>query len=334
MKKGIRFLGWVLCFCCLLLLMGVKGARAEITVQSNLSGQNFINHNGVQREYYVYQPADLKFPARTMIILHGGGGNAKGLYVEASLRDLAQTYGWLLLFPQGINNSWNSSIYPTAVNGTVTTADDLGFLKQLIGLTVQQGYTESDAVVMTGASRGGLMTTRFACDESLLLAGFGIGIATQNYENPCNPQQNLQAFFLNGTVDPLMPFNGRIDRSRDTEHVVGTLSVAQLISIWTQVNRCQGDPMIHRQEPLNDCHPPSRWAKTTQDITTLELHDYETCSKPIRQFVVYGMGHTWPKGSACLPESPDCNLLRRTYQLDADAAMFEYFDNIGKPAQA
>ncbi len=311
MTKGIRFL----LFTMMLLASCFAGGRAEANPQ-------FIEHDGQQRDYYVFQPPRLALPARTMVILHGGQGTAEGLFNTPELRELANEYKWLLIMPQGVERTWNSSYLPLEAKGAVSTADDVGFLQALINKHVQDGFTKSNSVVMTGASRGGLMTSRFACDHGTFLAGFGLGIGNHHLENPCNPPKPLQAFFMHGSEDKIMDFNGRVDAARrDKSKTVGILSVNEVVNIWTTANRCQGEPRVGFVDNV------------PEDQTSLEYRDFQSCLQPTRQIVGVGMGHTWPNGKPVPPPSKwGERIFGKTFARSAETSInreiFQFFDNI------
>ena len=72
--------------------------------------------------------------------------------------------------------------------------------------------TESlvDRVYVAGASNGGMMALRLACERTGRLAAVAVVIANQPWPQVerCRPTVPLPLILINGTDDPLMPWGG------------------------------------------------------------------------------------------------------------------------------
>ena len=71
-----------------------------------------LSHDGLERKYLIYSPlltnADSgKRPL--LFVLHGGGGTHRGMVrlTKKRFNELADRDGFFVVYPQGIDKSWN-----------------------------------------------------------------------------------------------------------------------------------------------------------------------------------------------------------------------------------
>lgn len=237
--------------------------------------------NNFDRYYYVIRPGNTTKPLRAMMFLHGGGGNAESI-ANKKLHEYITKRNWVAIVPSGINRTWDSSYRPDLINNSsqgVSRAGDVAFLNAVIETEVNDGTIKRESIVMNGFSRGGLMTSRFACDSGKSLAGFALGAAQQHWENECPNPKAMPAWFFNGTEDKWMPYRGTVKRRRGVE--IGIRSVDYTVNYWSSINGCTE---FTTQKIDNN---PS-------DGTLVEVRTGKNCkSSPIQQFIVQGGGHTW-----------------------------------------
>jgi polyhydroxybutyrate depolymerase len=187
-----------------------------------------------------------------VLLLHGGGGNASGLWARDDGRAwqrLADEHGLLLLLPEGrpdpgLNNAhhWNDCrsniIAPAATSG----ADDVGFLRTLVGWAGNRWSIDEDRVYATGASNGGMMSFRLAMEASNLVAAVAPVIANMPEPSECRgPTRAVPVLIMNGTEDPLMPWGGGCVAGSSCAR--GTVrSTDASVALWVGVNRTRSGP--------------------------------------------------------------------------------------------
>ncbi len=92
----------------LLLLTGLLVACVQGSVETpgvGVMARQTIQHDGLEREYFIYLPADYESGAEYPVVffLHGYGGSATGTEAETTngLNRYAAEYGYIMVYPQG-----------------------------------------------------------------------------------------------------------------------------------------------------------------------------------------------------------------------------------------
>lgn len=249
------------------------------------------------REYMVYDPRAGKPSVATkrpmVIVLHGGGGTAKK-FAEAkneatSFSHLADTADFLAVYPQGIDKNWNDGRDVAHIPAHATGVDDVGFISALIDRMVAMQNVDPARVYVTGPSNGGFMSNRLACDLSDKIAAVGIVIATmqENVLPKCKPSHPVSVLIMNGTEDPLVPFDGgsvRVGKRGKSRGEV--LSTAQTFDFWLAQAGYKGKGEDIPLTALPDVDP--------DDKTRVYLQQYKGDAAEVRLYTIQGGGHTWP----------------------------------------
>jgi len=170
------------------------------------------------RRYHVYAPPRTPGELRPLVlVLHGNGANADQLLgLEGNA---APTRRWLdiglrervfLVFPFGIATDggepgWNDC---RGDNLTNPSSDDVSFLVGLVDQLTGQGVDRS-RVFANGASNGGMMSLRLAIERPDVFRAVAPVIAAMPAVSECPaPTRPVSVLFINGTRDPLVPFDG------------------------------------------------------------------------------------------------------------------------------
>lgn len=208
-----------------------------------------LQFGGQARTYLAQVPKGAKGPLPVIVLLHGGTETAEDAWKETSLPTLAASQNFILVAPQGVDKHWNDGRGNTIAGDAASTADDVGFLKALIAQTVQRDGGDAKAVFMVGASNGGFMTMRFACDAADLLRGAANVVSNlpQDTASNCRPAKALPWLSINGMKDPVIPFLGQAagTKNRKGEPQPALLSADATFSFWADRNKC-GRPVVQR----------------------------------------------------------------------------------------
>jgi polyhydroxybutyrate depolymerase len=276
----------------LLLFHTVTGISAEENTELNKT----LLHEGKKRTYYIHLPPGFKKekPAPLVIALHGGGGNARSLDLLASrgtLRTAADKRGIVLVFPDALNKEWWDG--REKIPGRGGKRDDVGFISKLIDEMIKAYGIDPERVYVTGMSNGGFMSIRLAMDLSEKIAAIAPVVAQipKNLEKK-RPKLPISVMIINGTKDPIVPFDGghvrlfKLGRSRGE-----ILSAADSIEIFRDHNHCAKTPEISKVED-----------KDPKDGATVEIEKY-TGGKLGTEVIlvkVIGGSHAWPNGKRYL----------------------------------
>ncbi len=116
-----------------------------------------IEFGGVEREYYVRLPANF-VEGKTywpLVVVHGGGGNGRSYFLASGIRSVADEIGLeaIVISPSFSNTDFPASRFPVLGEGA--------FLKSVLE-DLRGQYALQPKILLTGYSRGGQFTHRFA----------------------------------------------------------------------------------------------------------------------------------------------------------------------------
>jgi polyhydroxybutyrate depolymerase len=257
-----------------------------------------IEHGGYMRELILHVPKNHEqLNAIPLVIaLHGGGGTAKGMIrlTLARFNELADMYGFIAVYPEGLGKSWNDGREDPISYAHKNNIDDIGFLSKIIQQTVKQYHADPNAVFVTGISNGGFMCMRVSrelADQVKAVAPVcaTIPVATQDLHS-ASPAMNV--LLINGTDDPLVPYSGGDVQvlGKKRGRVISTDETIELFRLRTG---CSDNPHI---EEFTDKDPEDGTRAIRYTYTNAETGDKVVLLK------MTGAGHTWPGGWQYLAE--------------------------------
>lgn len=229
-------------------------------------------HNGISRSFTVFRPdgppAGTKLPL--LLALHGFTQSGPQMMNYSLFNNLASQQQFMVVYPNGINTSWN--VGQSGNSG----ADDVGFLMALID-TLDQWYgVNLQRVYACGFSNGGFMSFRLACEASNRIAAIATvaGTMTVNTFNACAPTRPVPVLHIHGTNDLLVGYNGSS----------GFKSVMEGMAFWTAFNQCPTDP-----ETIN-------LPDLVAEGSIVQQMTWQPCvqNSVVRHLKVINGGHTWP----------------------------------------
>ena len=256
-----------------------------------------LSHDGLERRYILYQP-DLNTghsDARPLLmVLHGGGGTNRGMLrlTKGRFNELADRDGFFVVYPQGIDKSWNDG-RPDKISGAHRKGvDDVGFLRVLIDHLIVRYPIDSKRIFVTGISNGGLMSYQLGCSLPDIIRAIAPVTAQipAAIEPLCQSESAVSLAVFNGTADPLVPYDGgQITVFRRQRGAV--LSTAETIRIWRRKNRCSPQAVTTELPDVAD------------DGTRVIKIEYSRCKNgsKVVLYRIEGGGHTWPDGRQYLP---------------------------------
>lgn len=212
-----------------------------------------LRHEEVDRDFgwYVGSGAGVGL-SPVVLLLHGGGGNASQVWTGddgQAWRRIADDHGLILLLPEGRSDPgtvdahhWNDCRSNIVEPSASSRADDAGFLRAVVGWAADRWPVDLDRVYVTGASNGGMMSFRLAMEASNLIAAAAPIIANMPEPSECRgPSRAIPMLIMNGTEDPLMPWNGGCVAGARCER--GTVrSTDATVEFWMNVNHTDPQP--------------------------------------------------------------------------------------------
>ncbi len=254
-------------------------------------------HGGRTRTYGLFVPPmhDSQREALLLVVLHGGGGKASGIeqMTRGHFNTLAARDNAIVVYPDAVGGNWRDG-RTTGKRAGDEPVDDVGFLSALVEDLIVHQHIDRRRIYVTGASNGGLMAHRLACEKADLFAGIAPVMAAMGAEVAarCAPSKPVAVLAINGTEDPLIPYGGTTVHFR-SEYLGDRLTVPATIDRWVALDACSG--------PTHETALPNR---DPDDHTTIRRETHGLCraGTAVELYTVDGGGHTWPGGEPYLTE--------------------------------
>jgi polyhydroxybutyrate depolymerase len=264
-----------------------------LTVAAHADTRHELRWKGQTRDYYLHEPALHTRLSPLVVVMHGGGGGARGIGRFTHFSRLADREGFLVSYPDGIDRHWNDGRGQTDV-------DDVGFIRAMIA---EIPGVDHRRVYVTGISNGAIMTNRLAVEASDLFAA--AAPVAGNLPVGMHPRHELPMLIINGTDDPLVPYGG----GQVGKNSVPVQSVTSTVAAWCRADGCADAP---RTQSLPDLDPNDgcRVTRSTYGKGQVQL------------LSINGGGHTWPGGTQYLPKTLIGNVCR---DFDAAEVIWDFF---------
>ncbi len=182
-----------------------------------------INIGNITREYNLFVP-DTTVNSPIVILLHGYGNTSNniigldtnGVYdstIVAPYRpwlSIAKKNNLILFIPNGYATDstmgWNDCRGDATGN---SEEDDVLFMRTTVDFLVNTYQADSTRVYANGTSNGGHMCIRLAQEAPEKIAAFASIVASNAVNSECtHSTMPVSALFMNGTSDPLCPYQG------------------------------------------------------------------------------------------------------------------------------
>lgn len=200
-----------------------------------------IDVKGATRTYVAQLPA--KRPAPLVIVLHGKTQRGADMVTRTAWPQVAKREGFAVVFPDGLNHAWADARTKAgpALRDPPPGTDDVAFIAKLVEKLVANGTADPKGVYVAGISNGGAMAMTLACARADLFAAAASVIMnlTDEAAVTCHPSRPLPMLLMNGTADPLVPYEG--GRGSSYFAVDGFWSTEETLAFWRKLNGCEID---------------------------------------------------------------------------------------------
>lgn len=233
-----------------------------------------LTSNQLTRSIRIHFPSSTSNTAGKPLVINMHGYSSDALQQEfyARMNEVADREGFLVVYPDGINNAWNVG-WPFG-----SPADDVKFMSDIIDYMVQTYQIDGSKVYACGMSNGGFMSYYLACHLSEKIAAIASvtgSMVPRNFD-VCKPEVYMPILEIHGTKDDVVPYQGLDPIAAPIEDV---------IQFWVENNGCSVSPQVYEFPNTN-----------ITDNTTSTKYTYRNCNDNVEvQFIVVDNGgHTWP----------------------------------------
>jgi polyhydroxybutyrate depolymerase len=295
----IRFIAFLLVLTC-------TGAASAETIKV-----------GQTTRHYTAQLPELKL-APLVIVLHGNTQTGADMITRTAWPTVARRENFAVVLPDGLNHSW-ADLRPNNLRaGRVPPhgTDDVAFITKLVEKFIADGRADPKRIYITGISNGGAMTMTLVCKRADLFAAAGSVIMnlTEQAASACHPSRPVPILMMNGTADPLIPYNGGRGTSRFAAD--GFWSADKTLAFWRKTNGCDAKT-------------------TTTDLADTDTADRSTVTRidsncPVgRDVVLYRVndgGHRMPgSADARFPRLANTFLGPQNHDIDGAETIWAFF---------
>ena len=270
-------------------LTGVSAAKAAGLVQIT----NFGN-NPTDLDMYVYVPANVQANPPILLALHQCTGSGPGFYSSTAFASLADEYGFIVIYPSATRSGscWDvSSSQALTRNGG---SDPVG-LMSMITYVEQNYHGNSNAVYVTGASSGAMMTNVMLADYPDVFKAGAAFMGVPYYCFYTGTVDGWNSACADGQVSMTAPAWGNLARNADpgysgsrprmevwhgtADTTLNYNNFGQEILQWTNV-------LGVSSTPTTTSTPESGWTETT--------YGGSGTMPPVEGISIAGAGHVLP----------------------------------------
>jgi len=293
--------------------------------QTGLFVNNAIVVEGKTRTYDYYVPSGLSSSRRPLVfLLHGGGSKPDDLTGESGFispylvwMDIADREKFILVYPEGSINprgelGWNDCRADTTNNPSL---NDVDFIDALIDKMSHSFTIDSNRIYASGTSNGGHMVIRLALELSNKIAAIA-SVAAAMPGVACNsPSRPISVLFMNGTSDPLLPFEG----GEVAPNIGGrgtVLSADESVNIWVRFNQTDSTSAITNFPDID-----------TEDSSTVHKATYSNGIEgtQVALYEITGGGHVEPSIREQYSSILELSLGKQNHDIEMADEIWKFF---------
>lgn len=265
----------------------------DITAQNYLTISGVKGQQGNDRQYKVHVPPGYSpaTPMPVLFCLHGLFQNAVMFCLDTGVawNSKSDAEGFILVMPNGYQNSWNGG---TCCGAAATAGlDDVSLMRAIFAEVATHLNVDPHRVYATGLSNGGYLSYRLACEASDIFVAIapaagavgttaiggavdgGLPVINSTSDlRSCTPMHPVSVLDIHGTADPLVAYSVQ----------------APSLAIWSLANNCS--------TMTSPASIPTSWGDTTcvthSGCPTSPRIEVTGCT-------VQGGGHCWFGSSDC-----------------------------------
>ena len=197
---------------------------------------NFL-HNGLDREYIYYAPANIQPDAPLVFVAHGFTGSAEGIMNYCGMNTVADQNGFAVCYPQGTSDSWGDNFWNVGYDfHSGVTVDDVGFIVSLASYLQSTYQLSTVNTFFTGMSNGGELCYLLACEVPNVFRAFApvAGTIFPNglTNNICSPTLPVPIFETHGRNDNVTLIEG----DSFDQYWGPYLAIDTIINFWVNQN--------------------------------------------------------------------------------------------------
>ena len=243
-------------------------------------------HDGNDREYIVYIPAsyDGSTSYPLLFSFHGGGGISSDFINVNDMRPIADTAGFIAIYPQAATDPEDGSF--SWLHKSPTTHNDIFFVEAIIDTLSNQYMIDNNRVYACGYSEGGIFSYELGCRLNNRIAAFSSVSGSMLVDAFRDSYYNLGFCSPHPTAVLLIPgTNDMSPHSTYSGFQPYYMSADEITTYWSNYNNTDINPIISQLPNINSF-----------DGSTVERRVWENGDNCVRveELKVINGDHDWP----------------------------------------
>jgi polyhydroxybutyrate depolymerase len=174
-----------------------------------------LDVDGTTRTYLTYVPGGTAKGVPVVLVMHGSGESGARIRAETGygFDRLADEHHFVVVYPDAAGNGdWNACGTVGDDRSNARSVDDVRFLTGVVRKLAIEIGVDPNRAFAAGSSRGGFMAFRLALEAPSAFRA--VAAVSANVHTPdnfkCKPaaDRTSSIMIMNGTKDPLVPFDG------------------------------------------------------------------------------------------------------------------------------
>jgi polyhydroxybutyrate depolymerase len=264
-----------------LFLLLVFPVKAQLITDSLLVENHY-------RVFHFNKPSQPLQQPSLIFVLHGSGGNGKGMMKAAVNMDKqAASQNALVVYPDAYLRYWNECRKASPAQANKEDINEQAFFKGMIEYFSKNYQVQTNHVFVVGTSGGGHMAYKLGLTMPDAFKAITAIIANlpDSDNMDCTPSgKPIPVMIVNGTEDTTNPYNGGVVNLGNNMTMGGVRSTDQTLAYWATLARYKGKPV---EQPVPDTDP--------NDGKRIERYTYLAKGKPeVVLLKVIGGKHDYP----------------------------------------
>jgi len=263
-------------------LVGCGAPVATPTIQPGDSERKLMV-NDLERSYLLHIPSGLnnQQPVPVIFAFHGYGQTPLIMKKIAEFDDAADQANFLVVYPKGIEKTWNYGGGGTGV-ATAGSVDELAFVRQILSDLDTIATIDPKRIFAVGFSQGAALVYRLACDMSDIFAAIA-PVSHPMDHGTCQPPQAVSVLHVHGLADTIRTYSDGVEQG---------------IATWVQLNDCTGSAQVEElcQTFVDQIHIKLDDCAEEKPTNTVTHTAYSSCQAgtAVELYTFVSGGHIWP----------------------------------------
>jgi len=201
-----------------------------------------VKVDNLERSYLYYVPKKIIKNPKILFVLHGSTMTDKAMLGATGFefnRLAEKTQDTIVVYPQGYENYWNDGRKSATYKANILNLNDIEFISKILKKFEKEYKISKTERFVVGFSNGGHMVYKIAMENPEMFKGYGVIRASlpveENSDIKNNQKKGVSILIVNGTSDPVNPYNGGEVIVGDGKNRGKVISTKETFEYWVSL---------------------------------------------------------------------------------------------------